>query len=70
MLTQDHEANLYEAMTFRTIKALCGDPAMVSFESVLKRGSFLTVSAGRLTLSAAPDANAASFRIEPEKEAV
>lgn len=70
VLTQDHEANLYEAMTFRTIKALCGDPSMVSFESVLKRGSFLTVSAGRLTLSVDPDANTASFRIEPENEAV
>jgi hypothetical protein len=56
-------ASLAKKMTFKTVEGINGDSGSVSFESVSKKGYFLTVKDGDLTLSDGSDASACSFNI-------
>jgi hypothetical protein len=55
--------SLAKKMTFKTVEGINGDSGSVSFESVSKKGYFLTVKDGDLTLSDGSDASACSFNI-------
>ena len=57
-------------MTFITRKALNGSDNMVSFESLSAPGKYLTVSGGKLILSATPDSEASSFRFDNDKAVI
>lgn len=55
------DAETAKAQTFRTVKGLDGTADTVSFESVLKPGSFLALRGGQLVLSDSSNAAAATF---------
>ena len=57
------DTGLAKRMTFKTVKGINGSGT--SFESVAKKGYFLTVKDGALTLSDGADADACSFIIDP-----
>ncbi len=57
------DTGLAKRMTFKTVKGINGSGT--SFESVAKKGYFLTVKNGALTLSDGADVDACSFVIDP-----
>lgn len=60
------DAETAKAQTFRTVKGLDGTENTVSFESVLKPGSFLALRGGQLVLSDGSNAAAATFAFTGE----
>lgn len=66
ILTQDANNTTSRAMTFITHNALNGNSQMVSFESLTKKGYYLTVSESRITLTDGTDINNASFNFDSE----
>jgi hypothetical protein len=55
-------------MTFITRAGLNGSENSVSFESLIKRGYYLTVSGGSITLTMGDDADACTFNVAEAAE--
>lgn len=56
--------SLARKMTFKTVKAINGNASAVSFESITKKGYFITMTTDGVTLTDGTDADACSFKIE------
>lgn len=71
VLTQDHDGEQGEKMTFRTSKAINGVENGISFESVSDPGKYLTVNNGKITMSygTVPDDCVFSIDTASEKDA-
>ncbi len=63
VLTQDYDNTAASAMTFITRKALNGNEAMISFESLTETGMYLTYVGNKLMLTNGSAADNASFTV-------
>lgn len=66
VLTQQDtlDEGLAKRMTFKTVKGINGDASAVSFESITKKGYFITMTADGVQLTDGTDADACSFKID------
>lgn len=66
ILTQQDtlEESLARRMTFKTVEGINGNASAVSFESITKKGYFITMTSDGVTLTDGTDADACSFKID------